>query len=202
MLFFFISALSIFVFVYLVQTSNPATGKQQGFTLIEVLVCVIIITILVMIAVPFYKNWQQKIEAKKVQTYLTANLRHAKSNSYITHQSVIFCLLNNQTNKCHKNKNNTLILFFDKNHNNRFDIDSDQVIYRQDLNLKYGYLQLRAGRRHYVKFFGDTGLPRGHFGHIKYCLLDSNTQYQYQISFNHVGGIKFKPDALQPTGCA
>ncbi|MFP3409245.1 hypothetical protein SB757_32000, partial [Pseudomonas sp. SIMBA_065] len=83
------------------------------------------------------------------------------------------------------------LLFVDKNNNKHFDSQVDTLLTQQSLNLKYSTVKLRVGgRRHYTKFWGDSGRPRGHFGHIKYCPTSSYNKSMYQISFNQSGIVK------------
>ena len=76
------------------------------------------------------------------------------------------------------------------------------LINQQSLNLKYSTLSLRVGnRRNYTKFWGDSGTPRGHFGHIKYCPTVAYNKAMYLISFNQSGIVKQKLNENHPTHC-
>ena len=93
-------------------------------------------------------------------------------------------------------------LFLDANDNKNFDLGVDDLLEEQALEPKYSTLYLRVGNnRHYTKFWGDSGKPRGHFGHIKYCPTSTYNHIMYQISFNQTGGITYKPNENHPTGC-
>lgn len=175
--------------------------NEHGMTLIELLVTLTVLTIIISIATPNFTQWRAKMEAKRIKHSLFTTLKQAKSESFINRQHILFCL-SSGNGICDKNGDKALLLFIDRNGNKRFDDLSDHLIRKEALNLKYGTVKLRVGRgQKYIKFFGETGQPRGYNGHIKYCPLTSNTSLMYQVSFNQRGIIKFKPNHQHPTDC-
>ena len=176
-------------------------NHSSGFTLVEFIVTITILAILITIATPYFIDFLQHSEAKDIDNKITTAIRTAKIESFTRHQFVIMCLAN-INNECDRNAINRLIVFSDKNDNHHYDANHDSLFLVQLLNLDYGHTYLRVGsKRHYVKFFGDTGLPRGHFGHIKYCPNSVANLNKYRISFNKLGGVKFKPDVDNSTDC-
>lgn len=186
------------------QVTNNDTNKSmgcQGFTLVELLVTVSVLAIIATIAAPALQTQLAGMEAKRVESQLRGSLTRAKAESYIRRQNVLLCL-SNDGGRCHRDSDKTLLLFIDKNNNNHFDNTVDQLITQQSLNLRYSKLSLRVGsRRHYTKFWGDSGKPRGHFGHIKYCPTVTYNKSKYLVSFNQTGIIKQKLDENHPTQC-
>ena len=174
---------------------------RNGFTLVELIVTVTVLAIIVAIATPSILTQLTRMEAKRVKTQLQNTLALAKAESYITRQDVLVCLSNNGR-RCNRNADETLLAFVDTNDNKRFDARVDTLLIQEQLNLKYSTLKLRVGsRRHYTKFWGDSGKPRGHFGHIKYCPTSSYNESMYQISFNQAGIVKYKLNSDHPTDC-
>ena len=174
---------------------------RNGFTLVELIVTVTVLAIIVAIAMPSILTQLTRMEAKRVKTQLENTLALAKAESYITRQDVLVCL-SNDGKQCDRNSDNTLILFVDKNGNKNFDANADTLLLNQSFNLKYSTLKLRVGAgRHYIKFWGDSGKPRGHFGHIKYCPTSPYNESMYQISFNQAGIVKYKLNSDHPTDC-
>lgn len=173
---------------------------QSGVTLLELIVVITILAIITSLATPSFLQWRHDMEAKRIRNLLTSVLRQAKTYSYITRQDLILCLAT-ATGQCHKNAQDKLLIFKDNNSNKHFDSDTDTLLSADELTVKFATLHLRAGNRHYIKFFGDSGKPRGHFGHIKYCPTSKDAQMMYQISFNQLGIIKVKPYHQHPTGC-
>lgn len=177
-----------------------AKGKN-GFTLVELIVTVTVLAIIVAIAMPSILTQLTRMEAKRVKTQLENTLALAKAESYITRQDVLVCLSNNGR-RCNRNADETLLAFVDTNDNKRFDARVDTLLTQEQLNLKYSTLKLRVGsRRHYTKFWGDSGKPRGHFGHIKYCPTSTYNNTMYQIAFNQNGRIHQKLNKDHPTDC-
>ena len=175
--------------------------NNSGFTLIELIVTVSILAIIVTIAFPHIMTYLTNMEAKRIRFALTNGLSQAKTESFIYRKNVIVCL-SDANRKCQKDSHELLLIFFDKNANNKYDGAIDELIEEQILNPKYGTMHLRAGKRDYIKFSGESGNPRAHYGHVKYCPSSIYNSAKYQISFNQSGIIKYKPDSKkQPTEC-
>ncbi|MGP5345540.1 pilus assembly FimT family protein [Psychrobacter celer] len=173
----------------------------QGFTLIQLIITVAILAIIAMMAAPAIQTQLAQMEAERVKNQLEDTLALAKAESFIRRQNVLLCL-SNAGGRCHRNSDKTLLLFIDKNNNKHFDAQVDQLLVQQSLKLKYSKVMLRVGgRRHYTKFWGDSGKPRGHFGHIKYCPTATYNKAMYLISFNQRGIIKQKHNEHHPTQC-
>jgi len=184
------------------QNNNILNAKQSnGFTLVELAVTTMVLGIIAAIAAPSILTHLARMEAQRVKYQLENTLSLAKAESYISRQDVLVCL-SNDAQQCHRNSDKTLLLFVDKNNNKHFDSQVDTLLTQQSLNLRYSTVKLRVGgRRHYTKFWGDSGRPRGHFGHIKYCPTSSYNKSMYQISFNQSGIVKHKLNADHPTKC-
>ena len=179
----------------------PQYYNEYGFNLVELIVTVAVLAIIAMIAAPSILTQLAKMEAKRIKNQISNTLTLAKTESYIRRQDLLVCL-SNGGGLCHRDSYKKLLLFLDKNHNNNFDVGVDDLLEEQSLNPKYGTLYLRVGNnRHYTKFWGDSGKPRGHFGHIKYCPTSTYNQTMYQISFNQGALITYKPNASHPTEC-
>ena len=185
-----------------VATSHSLGIKgARGFTLVELLVTMTVLGIIATIAVPSILTHLARLESQRVKHQLKNTLSSAKAESYISRQNVLVCL-SNDGGRCHRDSDEVLLLFVDKNDNKHFDTDIDVLLTQQDLNLRYSTVKLRVGgRRHYTKFWGDSGKPRGHFGHIKYCPTSAYNQAMYQISFNQAGIVKHKLNEDHPTKC-
>lgn len=181
--------------------ASTVSRHNKGFTLVELIVTVCVLAIIVTIAAPAIRTQLARMEAKRIQSQLENSLALAKAESYIRRQNVIVCL-SDTGGRCHRDSDKTLLLFIDKNDNNHFDAQVDSLVVQQSLNPKYSKLSLRVGsRRHYTKFWGDSGKPRGHFGHIKYCPIVAYNQAMYLISFNQGGIVKQKLNEDHPTEC-
>lgn len=182
------------------QRTLVYSKNNCGFTLVELIITVCVLAIIAVIATPNIMTQLAKMEAKRIRYAITTTLSMAKAESYTRRQNLILCL-SDSAGRCNKNHDGSILLFIDNNDDKNFDADTDELFDQQRLDPKYARLQLRAGNRHYIKFWGDSGKPRGFFGHIKYCPTSTYNQTMYQISFNQVGIIKYKPNESHPTGC-
>ncbi|WP_227500975.1 GspH/FimT family pseudopilin [Psychrobacter sp. PAMC 21119] len=185
---------------FMLDRRMSKSSSQNGFTLIELIVTVAVLAIIMMIAAPAILTQLARMEAQRIRYGITDTLKLAKAESVIRRQNLLVCL-SDGNGLCHKNSNKTLLLFVDNNDNQHFDKGTDELLETQNLNPKYGTLHLRAGKRRYVRFYGDSGKPRGHFGHFKYCANSTYSQAMYQISFSQGANITFKPNDSHPTGC-
>ena len=164
-------------------------------------VAVLILAIIVAIATPSILTQLANMESQRIKVQLKSALSLAKSESYISRQDILVCL-SNDGQQCDRNSDTMLLLFVDKNNNKSFDASTDILLVKQSLNLKYSTLKLRVGaKRHYTKFWGVSGKPRGHFGHIKYCPTSTYNHSKYQMSFNQNGIIRQKLNENHPTEC-
>ena len=196
---------SLKTFTYSIQLKNSTRSStmsnMRGFTLIELMVTIAILAIIVTIATPSILTQLANMESRRVSSQLKNTLSLAKSESYISRQDILVCL-SNDGKLCNRNSDKMILLFVDKNNNKSFETNSDTLLAQQFLNLKYSTVKLRVGaNRHYTKFWGNSGKPRGHFGHIKYCPTSTYSHSKYQISFNQNGIIRQKLDKNHPTEC-
>ncbi|WP_435950252.1 pilus assembly FimT family protein [Psychrobacter sp. DM8] len=177
-------------------------AKGNGFTLPELIITVAILAIIMTIAAPSIFKHLASMEANRIKNQLESTFSLAKAESYIRRQNLLVCL-SDAGGRCHRDSDKKILLFVDVNDNKHFDVQVDYLLDEQNLNPKYSKLSLRVGaKRHYTKFWGDSGKPRGHFGHIKYCPTSSYNDAMYQISFNQGGIVRHKPSSTHPTGCA
>ncbi|WP_350561459.1 GspH/FimT family pseudopilin [Psychrobacter sp. CAL346-MNA-CIBAN-0220] len=190
----------IFHVDYKILKNSPKYYIERGFTLVELIVTIAVLAIITAIATPTVLTQLANMEAKRIRYGLVSTLVIAKAESYIQHRNLLVCL-SNTGGRCDKNSKKNLLLFMDKNDNQDYDASIDELLEKQRLDPEYGTLHLRAGGRHYVRFAGDSGKPRGFFGHIKYCPSSTYSQAMYQISFNQNGIIKYKPNRIHDTGC-
>lgn len=176
-------------------------NKSSGFTLIEMLVVVSVITILSMIAVPTFVSQIKKLEAHSIANNIRTFLIGARHDAMIYQHTLTVCLADNEQ-KCVTNQGKMLISFNDKNGNNRFDTGIDTLRDTTILNPRYGELRFNVAlNRHYVNFKPATGTPVGFMGNIKYCPIDVNTNNMFKVSFNKNGLITIKPHNVEATDC-
>ena len=176
-------------------------SRNYGFTLVELIVTVAVLAIIVSMAYPSIMTHLANMEAKRLRYDILNTLKIARAESYIRRKDLLLCL-SNDGKLCNRDSDKILLLFIDENDDKNFNSETDYLIEKQALNPKYSTLALRVGvSRHYTKFWGDSGKPRGHYGHIKYCPTTPYNQNMYQLSFNEMGIFKYKPNEKEPTKC-
>lgn len=160
---------------------------QKGVTFMEVMVVITVITIMVVLGYPSFRQMMHSMESKRVRSYVMMALKEARMLSFTERQNLIVCLAN-EHNQCHNRATQKVILFKDNDDNQRF--DEGELLKEYDLNAKYGSIEMNvSARRHYMRYFGDTGVPRGHFGHIKYCSLQGQTRLNHKTTITAVGYV-------------
>lgn len=175
--------------------------KYTGFSLIEMLIVVSILTITAMIAIPAFLDQFKKLEAHNIANNIKTFLVGARHDAMIYQRTLTVCMVDEQQ-KCVTSQGKRLISFHDKNGNRKFDIDTDTLKNSTSLNTNYGDLQLRVAlNRHYIDFKPETSTPIGFMGHVKYCPKDGNTNNMFKVSFNKNGFIKIKPHQEEATDC-
>ena len=163
-------------------------NDTKGYTLIELLVVIAIMAVLVMLAYPSFLGWLQGMEAKRVQKTLEQVLLQTRMRSASTRQTLTVCLADAQ-DVCQRAGSVSVLVFKDDNNNGRMEVA--ELIDKQALNIRHGVIVSRWSlHRNHVKFFGDTGMPRGHFGHISYCSSSNHQAHSYRVIMTQHGFVR------------
>lgn len=163
-------------------------GKQQAFTLVELAITIAILAILAMIAYPSMMEALRKMESKKVESIIHSALIEARNESHITKRNIIICPADD-SNNCNKQSDVKIIVFRDVNNDAQF--HDNALVKEYSLNLKHGRVDMRvSASRNYIKYFGSSASPRGHFGHIKYCSVSDNETLSYKMILTHTGLVR------------
>lgn len=154
------------------------------------MITVLVLAVVVMFAYPSYVNLMKNMEAKRVRTALTQANQEAKLYAYLRKQDVHLCLAD-ENDRCHRQAGTKVVLFVDVNRNNALN-EGDIVIQQYPLNIQYGTLEMRVSAlRSYMRYYGDTGLPRGHFGHVSYCGEgDERGGRSYKVVVSSMGHVR------------
>lgn len=160
--------------------------KQRGVSLLEMMIVLVVLVVLISLAYPSFRQMLHGMEAKRIRNTLMVVLKEARLVSATHRQNLIVCLAD-KDNQCHNRAKDKVILFVDDDNNQR--LDGDELLKEYALNTKYGNIEMNvSARRHYMKYFGDSGVPRGHFGHIKYCSVE-RPQFDYKITITAIGYV-------------
>lgn len=146
--------------------------QNQGFSLFETLVTLIILSIIISFIIPYFHHQMAKMESVKIQNMLTSSISLAKSNATTLRSNVVICS-SSDGQQCLKNTwNQSILIFADGNNNRQLDSNEPVIIYQQT-QLKYGSLEwkgtLASPNISFLTKF--DGLPIGNNGSFYYCSL-------------------------------
>lgn len=171
------------------------TLENTGFTLVELLVAVAIIGILAVWAVPHFSQMMKRYEVKRVIHAIKPLFNEARVIALTQHQHVVVCQTND-TITCTKGAD-AIMSFIDSNTNQQRDA-TEQVINHVAMPLRYGQLKFNVGLgRRYIRYFPDTGKPRGFFANVTYCPHDLDMRYAKAIILNEHGRARISFDKNQ-----
>lgn len=158
--------------------------NKQGFSLIELLASISILSILIGYGAPLFQGFVSKSRTIQQSRYLSILIHKARQEAVIRRSSVRFCPLNGQ-NTCNRNWNAALTMFVDNNNNKR--LDQGELIIRQvekvaNTNMTRNYPRTSI-------YFRYDGLAWGYNGSFSHCY--EGDQYHYiRIIISATGRIR------------
>lgn len=155
--------------------------KESGFTLIELIITLVILSILISISLPAYHQFRAQQEHSQLLPTLRNLINLSKNNAAIYHQHITICSSVNSIDCEYHQWNKNILVFSDPNKNNLKE-NTEQLHSQLKMDLNYGELTWHGNATHgnTIAFQGDTGLPRGSQGSFHYCSFsspDKNTRY-------------------------
>lgn len=140
--------------------------RSRGFTLIDLLIAISILSILFGMAVPQFSILQAKAEAKSTASAIRRSLAFGRQKAVIKQKDITVCGADIHL-KCEKNNPQNIIVFEDKNNDRTY--TEDEALY-SNLNLSYrGTLKLRASLgRNYIEFRKNGSAKQA--GSFEYCV--------------------------------
>lgn len=170
-------------------------NKNNGFTLIELIVTIAVIAIIASLAMPYYHRFMAEAEAKNITRLLEFHIQKAKSSAAVYRTNVVICS-SPDLSSCQSNQwNQGFLVFVDYNKNRQVDTNEPVLSQHQD-PLKYGALSWQGTlNSSSVTFQGDSGLPRGSNGSFYYC-AHQIAQHQ-KLVLSMMGQTRVE----QPTTC-
>lgn len=165
--------------------------KYSGFSLIEIIICCAIISIIYFYTIPYFHQYMAQEEIKKVQKILSYSNLTAKSHASTHRNNVVICSTENG-DQCQKLQwNKGLLVFLDTNQNKQIDANETIILYEKT-NLKYGTLDWRGTLSSSTLTFmaKHDGLPIGSNGSFFYCSFqDSGSK---RIVLSKMGHIRIE----------
>lgn len=159
-------------------------NKHRAYTLTELITTILVLSILVTLALPYYHEMKANQERRTILRQLVANIQLAKQHAAIHHTNVVMCSSENMQSCKEEMWERGFILFLDSNQNRQFDLN-EILVSQERTDLSYGTLNWR-GTLHFpsLNFMAEHGLPIGSNGSFYYC---SSTVKHMKIILNKMG---------------
>ena len=143
--------------------------KCNGFTLVELMVSVSILSILAIVAIPNFSSFIVKMRVDSQISQLHRLLLTARNTAINSSYPVVVCPLNNSF-QCSTNWQQEISVFIDINNDNSFSPDSDETIIKVKKAVKPNE-KLQYGLNRNRITFAPTGrtIGWGSNGTFKYC---------------------------------
>lgn len=170
-------------------------SRQHGFTLLELLICLAIISILLLTASPKLGQLIHKNEADASINMLFRGWQHARSLAISRSTRVMVCGSDDGIN-CQKEWRRQLILFIDANKD--FKPDHDEVLQHYEINSSQGTLQTRVGFGGNYAYLEPTG-KAPLTGSFLYCHT-KDSSLERKISWNLTGRLYLTGNHTTHTG--
>jgi len=167
--------------------------KNRGFTLIELIATLVIVTILSMTAIPSFKHIYLTSKATTVINQVIGLTRLARNTAVSEKITTTLCpSLDGLT--CSGEWKDGVILFTDKNTNSQID-GNDHVVRFYQPFIDAGFLNWKSLRNKIQ--FSSSGLPRGTIGSFVYCPNNQDHLYAKSMILSFQGRIRSGQDLNQ-----
>ena len=162
-------------------------NKHRAYTLTELITTILVLSILVTLALPYYHEMKANQERRTIFRQLIANIQLAKQHAAIHHTNVVMCSSENMQSCKEEMWEQGFILFLDSNQNRQLDLN-EILVSQERTDLSYGTLNWR-GTLHFpsLNFMAEHGLPIGSNGSFYYC---SSTVKHMKIILNKMGNSR------------
>ncbi len=152
--------------------------RNQGLTLVELLMVVAIIGILLSSGLTHYREFAAKHQATVVVNWLISTIHFARYNAAKDNITVTLCALEGEY--CTRNWHRGLNIFADSNQNGRLD-NHEKLIASLKPTAAAGSILWRSfGNKPYLQFT-SMGYTNFQNGNITYCPKDRSSRFRRQI---------------------
>ncbi|USE82718.1 GspH/FimT family pseudopilin [Acinetobacter tibetensis] len=162
-------------------------NKYMAYTLVELAITILVLSILVTLALPYYHEMKANQERRTIFRQVVGSIQLAKQHAAIHHTNVVMCSSQDMQNCKEAMWEQGFILFLDSNQNRQLDLN-ETLITQERTDLSYGTLNWR-GTLHFssLNFMAEDGLPIGSNGSFYYC---SSTVKHMKIILNKMGNSR------------
>ncbi|MCH8531186.1 MAG: GspH/FimT family pseudopilin [Saccharospirillum sp.] len=164
-----------------------------GFTLVELFICIAVISILATVSLPALQNLVEKVRAQQLQSELRTLFHTARMTAVHNQTTVTLCPLDD-LNVCSNNWSSEISVFIDPDNTRR--LMAPEMKIRVQRPLKHGKLRASSAgssERRYFQYNPD-GTVRGTIGHLIWCPSSKAPQNAFQLRINFGGRIRWAQD--------
>lgn len=162
--------------------------RQQGLTLIELLVTVTLLSLLLSAAMPALSYWFNKQQADGAAYSALRHVAKARALAVEDNRRISFCGVNN-SNECVRNNIREYVVFYDRAYDHA--IDSDDKVYSR-FKLSYsGRVRLRVGTATFIAFepSGYARVP----GSLYFCPKSGDKKLMRRVTVSSAGRPYYAP---------
>ena len=165
--------------------------RQQGVTLLELLVVIIISTILIVSAQLLLSPLLKRLESQRITDEIYQLCLHSRALAAHMKLPLTLCGSSNGE-QCDNNWAEGVLLFIDQNRSHRFE--------GGETRLQYRSLQIGSSTLTWTGFGGHTlgieafGIPFASNGSFTYCSADKDPKYSQQVIVGRSGRVRRAPD--------
>ncbi len=166
--------------------------RQQGVTLLEILVVIVITVILVVSAHLLLGPLLKRLESQRITDEIYQLCLHSRAYASYIRQPLTLCGSSNGE-QCDKNWAEGALLFIDKNRNRTVEVGETKLQFRP-FNISPSMLTWKG-------FSGDAlrieafGTPFASNGSFTYCTADKDPFYSQQIIVSRSGRVRRASDS-------
>ena len=164
----------------------------MGFTLLELLMVVALISVISLFIVPEQRNDRQRKEAQQIQQQLWQLLKFSREQSIQTQRTITVCPLNTNT-QCHSQWSDTLTIFVDINSNATLDTN-EIVLTTYRAQQRNAVIRWRNNGR-FIRFLRNGFVSS--FGSLVFCPTDHTNHNAFSLIISRSGRIRAEQNQSQ-----
>lgn len=164
--------------------------RQQGFTLIEMLLTVTVLGILLSIGVPSFANQFKRTLSDADTERIAQAIRFARAYAISQNAEITTCF-SDDLYTCNRRAHKAIMVFKDKNLNRKADHGETVEFAKLDDSEAQVLFNMSVGR-HYIRHRPNGTVKE--FGHITYCPKDNDLRYATRLIVSRMGRARAAQD--------
>ncbi|AWF79869.1 hypothetical protein BTJ40_03015 [Microbulbifer sp. A4B17] len=167
--------------------------RLAGFTLMELIICIMTIAVLTAIALPSFNDFFKRYKNKVKQRELFELLILMRNRALNEKRSFTLCPKKRLANECSSDWSDGALLFADENGNGKLDSE-DQIIRYLGQTEKGASLSWNAFNNKGFLIYKPTGTTPSQSGNFSFCPESGEAEYGWIIILNAIGRPYYAKD--------